>query len=355
MWNGFLGNLIRRTNQRLIIAALLILAGLAIFFGYNRSYFLGLFTGPHPASAQQLTSAATPAAFRNPFVTVTDEHADPTGLQDVHESEGREYVDASFVSAIVGGHHMLVRIGPATDPSAVPQMLTGQIKSVADLRGHLYGDYQTAAGDLLPIYLDTHEYKQFGYVSVAICAPILLLALWMLWRWWQVSSDFSRHPLCRRLAAQGQLELLVQQIDSEMAAPHLTVGHRANAVHVTPNWLLITNYFNGIVMPMSAVVWVYRSLVKRRIYFFITVSKRHLLNVFDQTGQKGAVQLNDAKTAELFDALRIATPRAVHGYDKRLLSLWRRTPNKAGFPDAAGALLSGQTLPDQRVSNQYGG
>ena len=356
MWNGFIGDLIRRTNRRLLITAFLLLACLALFFGYNRGYFYGFFHGPRTVSAQQLTAAASPAAFPNRFVAVQDEREEPTQLEDISHKDGQDYVEAGFMSAVVGGHHMLVRVGPDAVPvsGASAATLTGQLKSVDDLRNHLEGSYSTPQDDLLPVYLDTYEYKTFGYGSLAIGVPLLLLALWMLWRWWQVSSDLSRHPLCRRLAAQGQLELMIQQIDSELAAPHLTVGRRGASAHVTPHWLLIDNFFGGSVMQLSTIAWVYRSLIKRRLYFVITVSKRHLLNVRDMSGHKAAIQLSEAKTQQLYDGLRQATPRAVHGYDKRLLSLWRSTPNKAGFPDAAAAMLSGQTLPDQRVANTYG-
>ncbi len=361
MWDGFIGNLIRRTNQRLLITALLFLAGIAAFFGYNHRYFYGFFAGPRPVTAQQLTAAPSAAAFANPFVTLTDESATTTNLEEMHTEDGRESETAAFESVVVGGHHLLVRVAPDAFPaadSAAPLpagALTGQIKRLDDVRNSVYGHYATAEGDLLPIYLDTYDYREFGYISLAIGLPLLLFSLYLLWRWWQVSSDFTRYPLCRKLAKQGQLELLIQQIDSEMAAPHTTFSGRGTRADVSRHWLVISHFMGGVAMQLSNIVWVHRSLVKRRIYFVITISKRHLVNVYDLSGQKAALQLAEAKAAEFFEHLRNVTPQAVHGYDKRLLSLWKRTPDKAGFPAAAAAMLSGQTLPDQRVTNQYGG
>lgn len=361
MWDGFIGNLIRRTNQRILITALVLLACIAAFFGYNRRYFYAFFAGPRTVTAQQLTTASSPAAFPDAFLRVGDDSAETTNLEEVRREDGRDSVAANFESVVVGGHHMLVRVAPDSFPAsdtatALPATtLTGEVKRVDDIRNQIYGSYSTPAGDLLPVYLDTYDYRNFGNIALAIAIPLALLGLWMLWRWWQTSSDLSRHPLCRRLAKQGQLELLIQQIDSEMSAPHVTYSRRGVRADVTQHWLINSQLFTGLVMHVPEIVWVHRSLVKRRIYFFITVSKRHLLNVYDQSGQKMAIQLSEAQAGEFFEHLRSLTPRAVHGYDKRLSSLWRRTASKAGFPEAAAALLSGQPLPDQRVSNQYGG
>lgn len=358
MWDGFVGNLIRRTNQRMLITALVVLACLAAFFAYNRRYFYGFFTGPRTVTAQQLTSATSPAVFTDPFLQVTDEGAEPTDLEEVTHEDGRDRVTAGFVSVVVDGHHMLVRVAPDAVPAdggtAIPAaMLTGRIEAIGALRGHIYGSYATPKGDLLPVYLDTYNYRGFGYGSLAIGLPILALAFWLLWRWWQASSDFSRHPLSRKLAAQGQLEMLIQQIDSEMAAPHMTFSRRTGRADLSQHWLIISQFMGVVAMQVPSIVWVHRSLIKRRVYFFITVSKRHLVNVYDQFGQKAAIQLSETQAGELFTHLRTVTPPAIHGFDKRLLSLWRKTPNKTGFAEAASAMLSGQVLPDQRITNRY--
>ena len=358
MWEGFVGNLIRRTSQRMLIVALVLLAGLTLFFAYKRSYFFGFFAGPHTVTAQQLTAASSPAAFANPFLSVADEGEEPTDLQEIHNEDGRNVLEASFASAVVGAHHMLVRVAPDAANAAehLPSAtVTGEIKKVDDLRGSVYGNYAAPAGDLLPIYLDTYNYRTSGYIALALCIPILLLALWLLWRWFQISSDFSRHPLCRKLSGQGQLEMLVQQIDSEMAAPHTSYRRGGRRAEVSQHWLVASQPMSAVAMQLAGIVWIHRTLVKRRLYFVLTVSKRHLVNVYDQFGQKTAIQLTEASAGQLFEELRRLTPRAIHGFDKRVQSLWRKTPNKTGFPEAAAALLGGEVLPDLRVTSQYSG
>lgn len=364
MMDGFIGNLIRRNNQRLLAVPLLLLALVVLFFGYNHSYFLGFFAGPHAVTAQQFSAAATPRAFANPFLVVsadaTPGSTHSTELREVERRNGDVFVRARFLDVLVDGRHMLVRVAPGTDLTdaalAASTQQTGEIKSVSDLLHNrsLDGGY-SYQGQLSPLYLDTYDYKGFGYVTLALGCIALAFAGYMLWRWSQVSGDLTRHPLCRQLAKQGQLESLLHQIDSEMAAPQLTLKRRTSAAYLTPHWLVTSCVFTVSAMQLSSVVWIYRSLVKRRIYFFITISKRYLLIAHDAFGQKLAVQLSDAQTRQLDEHLRIATPRAVHGYNKRLLSLWRRTAAKEGFPSTATALLNGQPLADQRVANQYGG
>ena len=354
MWNGFVGKLIRRTNQHWLICGLAVLACVLLFFAYSWSYFSGFFAAPHVATTEQLTMASSPADFPDPFVSVTSESTEPTDLQDRPPDTGNS-VRAAFVSAIIGGRRMLVRVAPDEIPSATLPAVTytGEIKRVDALRHHVFGKYSPPDGSLLPIYLDTYQYRTHGYLALLLAVPVLFFALWMLQRWLQVSSDFSRHSLCRGLSAQGQIDTLVQWIDSNMTVSHATFKRGSTQADLSTHWLVVSTYMSGAAMQVSSIVWIHRSLVRRRLYFAITVGKSYLVNVYDQFGQRAAISLSEAKAQELFGHLRTMTPHAIHGFDKRLLAMWRSMRGKAGFAEAAHAMLGGESLPDQRITNQY--
>ena len=355
MWNGFVGKLIRRTNQHSLIFGLAALACVVLFFACSWNYYSEFFATPHVATTEQLTAASSPADFSDPFVSVTSESTEPTDLQEMQHDNGNTSVQAAFLSAVIGGHRMLVRVAPDAVPSATlpAATYTGEIKRVDDLRSHIFGKYSPPDGGLLPIYLDTYRYRNHGYLALLLVAPVFFFALWILQRWLQVANDFSRHSLCRGLSAQGQIDTLVQWIDSNMAVPHATFQRGSTQADVTTHWLVVSTYMSGTAMQLASIVWVHRTLVKRRLYFAITIGKRYLVNVYDEFGQKVAIQLSEAKAQELFEQLRTMTPHAIHGFDKRLLAMWRSMRGKAGFAEAAQAMLGGETLPDQRVTHQY--
>jgi hypothetical protein len=357
MWKGFTGNLIRRTNQHWLIWGLILLACVVLYFGYGWSYFSGFLSSPRATTTQQLTTASSPSDFSDPFVSVTSESTEPTGFQEIRREGGQASVQAAFVSAVIGGRRMLIRVAPEDVPSATVQGSTfsGQIKRVNDLRNRIVGNYAPPDGSLLPIYLDTYQYRASGYAALALAIPVLLVALWMLQRWLQVSADSSRHSLGRGLSAQGDLETLVPWIDSNMAAPHATFSRGSTRADVSQHWLIVSTYMGGAAMQISSIVWVHRSLIKRRLFFAIPVGRRYLVNVYDQFGQRLAIQLSEAKAQELFEQLRRVTPNAIHGFNRRLFAMWRGMSNKTGLPEAAAAMLGGETLPEQRVTNQYGG
>jgi hypothetical protein len=96
-------------------------------------------------------------------------------------------------------------------------------------------------------------------------------------------------------------------------------------------------------MQLQDLVWAYRHLVKRKIYFLITVSKRHSLIVYDRLGHKVQTQLDETKVSEALQELTRMAPQAVYGYDKRLFKLWRKNKDKSGFLSEARAMLD---LPD---------
>ncbi len=364
MWSGFTGDLIRRANQRSLILALALLAGLTLFFGYNRGYFSGFFAGPHTISTRQLAQAFSLRGIGNPFVRVEIPSTQLTNLVERKRDDGEAtaHIAARFLGTDINGRILLIRVAPdVAAPAAVQEdpnasmpggTFIGYLRATPASRAANARTYGFES-DLLPLYLDTYEYKSFGYVSLVITLPLLALSLWLLWRYFQVSGDPARHPLVRKLSNYGQMELLLQQLDVEMSAPHFMVKRRGQALHITEHWLLATTTFGGAAVPIKDLVWIYRRVVKRKIYMFITVGKTHLLLSFDRFGRKISSQLTEAQTADVFNRLRTVTPQAVSGYDKRLQALWRRTANKAGFPEEARMLTAGQILPDQQISNNY--
>jgi hypothetical protein len=373
VWNGFCGELIRKTGNRLLMVVLVIAVGLLLYFGYNRAYFAGFFTGPHAATQGELLAAKDASAFSNSIVKVKGGATAGTGLYErtKDDSHPEGYISARYLMTEIGGKRMLVRVSPdnplaqdAVDVAAAgavraePSMtLTGR---VVPLSATMSERLATSANEepYLPFLLDTYDYKSFGWVSVVIGGLCLLGAVWGGWVYLQRSNNPAQDPFARALAKYGQLESVVPQVDAEMASAHTTISKGANSVHIGQHWMVATQPFRAFGSRLDGLVWVYRLVVKRKMYFVIPAGSRHTLIAYDRFGQKIAVQLDELKTGEAMQFLRNVAPQAIFGYDKRLVKLWKagnKAADRIGFITEAQAVLAGQTLPDTVTRKQYAG
>ena len=372
MWSGFCGDVIRKTNQRLLIVVLVIAAGLIAFFGYNRAYFYGFFAGPHATTQSELLSAQGPGAFSNSIVKVAGGATAGTGLYETttDKTHPEGYTSARYLVTEIGAKRLLVRVSPddplaqdAVDPNATgtirtqPSMaLTGEVIPLTSVLSEKLAA-ATAAGDepYLPYMLDSYDYKSFGWISVLIGGLCLLGAVWGAVVYLKRSSDPAQDSFARGLAKYGALESVVPQIESEMASAHTTVSRRGNAVHAGQSWLVGTTPFRAYGARLDGLVWIYRLIVKRKMYGIITVGTRHTLMAFDRFGQKISVQLDEAKTAEALQHLRNVAPQAIFGFDKRLDRLWRagKGTDRTAFITEAQTLLAGQAVPEAVTKKQF--
>jgi hypothetical protein len=200
---------------------------------------------------------------------------------------------------------------------------------------------------LLPFYLDTQDYRSFGYTSLIFGIPVLLLACWKLWGYLQASGDYAKHPFALGLAKYGQLDMLVQQVDAEIAGLHTSFKKGAHRAEITTHWLIASDRFTATPMRLDSIVWIYRRVVKKKLYFLITVRKSFSIIAYDRFGRKVAILLNDLQTGELMQNIASAAPQAIRGYDGKIAKLWRRTKDKSAFLASAQPQFAAAALGEQ--------
>ncbi len=365
MWDGFCGEVIRRGNKRMLILAVVLLAGVALFYAFNLSYFTGFFLGSHKVAPSELLAAKDTGSFKNSLVTVDGGETEPTGVEEVTNDDSHPdgYVSARYLVTTIGDSQMFVRVDPQHDlflgaqQKTLPSYnVTGHLKPLSEKQKDLIAKSKTlGGGNFLPFVLDAYEYKEFGWWSVVITSVIALLCLWMLVQYLQRSSDFTKHPFAKQLARHGELAMMTQQVDAECASAHYTSTHRAATAHITQHWYIVTNGMGGsFAVRLADLQWVHRMIVKRRMYF-ITVGKTYQINAYDRFGTKVLAPLDDAKTNETLEMLRKVAPQAIYGYDKRIQKLWKtyRKRDKSTFIPEAMQLVGSQPLGDAVTSNRY--
>lgn len=368
MWNGFCGNLIRRSNRNFLIAALLLLVIAGVLGWFNAQYLLSIFRGPRAIDPASFP-AGDSGKLINTFARIPVRYAVETGIQHIttNDSHPSGEADSEYVATPVNGHVLIIRIseaafGSAADPKSgdLPAATyEGRFVPVSsDLRSKVADSLSKNDNlpPILPVYLDTVEYKSDGYIVLVFGLTFLLLGLWLLWRFLQFSSDYSRHTFARRLARYGQLEMLVQEVDNEAAGAHTTYGRR-NGVVLTPRWLITQTNWSGVPARLDHVVWTYHHVMKRKLYFVITIAKWHSLITYDDFGNKSQVRMKEQQVLEALREVANRAPQAIIGYDKRLISLWRRLgKDKRNFLSEARNIISpNEPLQERKTTTLMGG
>lgn len=367
MWNGFCGDLIRRTNNRLLVLVLATAAGLILFFGINRAYFTGFFIGPRATTNTELRNATDASAFRNSIVKLRGGTTANAKLAEYSKDDSHPngYVSARYLTTDVGGKLLLVRVSPFTplaqDDVDRTQTLpegdfTGQVQAFNSKMAAMVDRANQMGGNYLPYYVDAYDYKAFGWVSSVLCG---LLALWAAYgglKYAQRNGNPAEHPFAQSLARFGALESIVPQLDAEMAAAHSTFTYRANVAEVTANWYVTTSYLGAKAAQLSSLVWIFRKIVKRRVYFVIPAGTQQSVVSLDRFGQRAVVQLKAMQIDELIALLKNVAPKAIYGYDKRVNKLWRagrKSTDRIAFTTEAQAMLAGQQLPEAMIARKY--
>ena len=356
LWNGFCGNLIRRANRNTLIAALILLGLIAAVAYYNAKYLASFFSGAHVVAPETL-STSDPAKLTDTFIKMEVGEAIPTGVQHITKDDSHPSgsVDSTYLATIAGGKTVIVRA--EQEPGTGPVTFEGRF---VPMESDLQASIQNALGQgsnlppVLLVYLDTVDYKSDGYTMLVIGIPLLLLALWMLWRIQQFSADFSRHPFARRLSNYGQLEMLVHEVDSEVAGIHTEYGKTSSGIVVTQHWFIGRNNWGGTPLRLDRVAWAYRHITKRKILYFITISKWYSVVAYDSFGSKIQIRLKEQQVADALQDLAVRTPQAIFGYDKRLWKLWKSLgKDKSRFATDARGIVSTQDVLKDKISTMW--
>jgi hypothetical protein len=368
LWNGFCGNLIRRANRNTLIAALLMLAIVAALAYFNAKYLSSFFTKAHTIAPAALPTA-DPNKLIDTFASMPVQHAVETGIQHITTDDAHPngQVDSEYLATSAGGKVLIVRARqPISDasPDAKPGTLAAatyegrfvpmsnelQSKVTSALSGY------SNLPPILPVYLDTVDYRANGYVLLVFGIPLLLLGLWLFWRFLQFSGDYARHPFAKKLARYGQLEMLVQELDSETAGAHTEYGRMGRNVVITPRWLICKSNWGGVPIRLDHLAWTYRHVMKRKLYFLITIAKWHSLMAYDSFGNKAQVRLKEQQVTDALKELASRAPQIIIGYDQRIQRLWKNSgKDKSNFLTEAKNLISPQdALPEQKTSTMWG-
>lgn len=217
---GFIAAQIARINRNYILVALglAVVAGAIGWFGWT--YLSAVALGPRKVSAQELASPQFQADPRSYKAII---QVGGTGVRPAFYSarvrRGKSYGMLYCRLLKVGDAQLIVEDWGQSN-SSTP---AGQLRYVpADIAQ--YASYYREAGAILPVMLDTREWREQGWMLLIFgsACSIGTLAIAGLLLWW--SANPERHPVRRAVVRLGDFDSVALQIDGEMQAASQSFG-----------------------------------------------------------------------------------------------------------------------------------
>jgi hypothetical protein len=118
MWNGFIGQQIKRNNRNILLRNLALLAVPVAIAGGAPRYWQNFFAGAQPISNESLVQLIDPEAAAQYFVQVEGSQTVDTGATEVTtpvrggSTVGTPKTSASYVALLVDSRFLLVKANP---------------------------------------------------------------------------------------------------------------------------------------------------------------------------------------------------------------------------------------------------
>ena len=334
---------IRSANERYIVIGLIVVLLIVGGFFASLRYLQNFFSGPRIISVSELSKITDPDSVARYWVTLTAGKAYNTGWQEVDSSStGSETVNASFSVLVVGRSVLLVKQpGDVSGSTTAAKTYTGTLVAIpSDVNTNIVNDIQKQAPDvasqLLPYMLDTSDMRVSGYVGLLIAILATVFALWLLFNGITRTLAPHNHPIWKSLKRFGDPQAAANMINDEMAMPHTQIGK----AHITLHWLISIQGTKLQATRLEDVAWVYHKITRRRVNG-IPVGKTFEGQVWDQYGKLIEFGGTEANVVSALQAIRIAAPWAIAGYNAQINALWKK--NRAQFLDAVRQNRIGKT------------
>lgn len=170
-----------------------------------------------------------------------------------------------------------------------------------------------------------------GLGSLFLSIPLALVAVCNFVWWNKRTNDFSRHPICKRLAHFGPIEQVVQQIETEMQTnskdkPTSIVLVDSNVFYTSfmlfGPWLFKKKLFGLNCFHVPDIVWLYKKITSYSVNFIPTGTSLAVL-LYDRHGSSMEIQVSEQEATLLMKLICQQNSWAVAGLDKHSKRLWR--------------------------------
>jgi hypothetical protein len=331
---NFIEQNIRRATRNLLIANILLAGALAVIVALNARYLYNVVRGPFDIDRAALLRLTDTEKRQEYYVNVKADEVLDTGVQEVTSSTRNgvntgERVTANFVALVVDARLLLAR-APVSDTGT---SVTGALVPIPqDVQREIIDDIITSEpsldGIFLPYMLDAGDFRTGGYIGLALCGALALLALWNLTRAVRRAVNPEAHPTYRALAVYGPGPSIIASVDGEVSNPACT---KIAGAYITPHWLVQTSTFGVEVTRVDDLIWIYKKVTQRRVSF-VPAGTTHAAVLWNRQGKSIEINGNELQVTDILMTVARQVPWIFVGYTADLEKAWQK--NRAAMMQA---------------------
>lgn len=336
----------KESVARLIIS--LVAIGLigALLWSQER-YYRNYWYGPYPLSAEELLGIQSPLMQEKYWVSLQADAIRDGDFEEIteHTKRGRvtrTEVTAHYYVADFGGRLLLVK---AHKHKGVPvRQLEGYLKPISDVADRQFfelPEQQAIKSSFLPMVLDNQDFRPLGHLGLgaagltaAICLFYALLAGLRL-------NGLIVHPAVRSASAWGSINQVATKVENEVQDRKAL---RLRSYILTPEFIVRQGWFNFGLWRLDDVIWIYKTVKQRRIYYVIPAGKSYGLRFHTLHGEHDIGATED-KVEEAISFIQARKPWIIDGHSAQLEKLYKKDRKKMAADVAAAR---GRTQDQER-------
>lgn len=314
---------VRRSNRNLLLTSLVCLiftVGMAVFSSVP--YFSAKFADPTPIGLDELTAlevSNAPLYFRE----VTGDFTLDTGYYEYTEENGIEISrDAYFGLTLVGDYAVLVRTETFVNENQTT--FVGTFVKPDSIQREIFDDLLLEIpelGDfLIPLVLDTVDEEVNWYGGAIVLAVLGAISIIGLIVFVRRTVNPANHPNLKHLKRYGEVEQVVQSIESDRMLGETPVTQKVSLTH---RWVLYHNGGAFEAAQLDSVVWVYKMVTQHRTNG-IPTGKSYKAFICDVYGRMIEIPGKEDTINNILTSVATRAPWAILGYTDEIKAAWEQ-------------------------------
>jgi hypothetical protein len=322
-----ISRLVQGRNLRAVTAQLILLTALGLgMANYYREIYSRIM-GPFVVTATELAQIANPDRELRRVFTLAEGKATRLNVRGVTKHSGRRgrgsYETFTYYFAISGPKTLLIK--SSSDTVEFPLTVTLEAGDAGINSSVLRAHPELArGGGLAPILLETED-PSFSFGSIATGAALIgsLVLLGLLFLSLRRLLDFRRSPSVAALSRfNAPIDQTVAHIDGELAAADPSTAMKR--VLMTPTWLINKQSSGLDIVNLNDVVWVYSSVLTRKIYGLIPYWWSYFVHIGDRNGTMTKLKGSKKQVPVIMEAVVGRVPWVLAGYSDELEKAYKR-------------------------------
>lgn len=337
---SFLERQIRRTNRNLLFWNLLLIVSIVGCGCLSWRYLYNFVTGPYEATAESLEATKHPAEQLHYFVRVKGDGSADTGVQEIltrtRSGVSSESVEAKYSILFLGKRLLVVKKDPG-DSGATLQGALGEISPDVQSKiiDPLVKQYPNASQAFMPVMLDATSFRSDGYIGLAICIPLTVLALWNIRKVIRRRTAPETNPIVQAASRYGALVDMTKHVDAELRGNTAKFGKAS----VTTFWVFLPSTFGLGMCHIPDLIWAYKKVTTRRRNSQYMGTTHDVIMYDRYTTVPLQMRADQKRTDAMLSVLMERAPWAIFGYSDEVDK--NRQTNWAGMVAAVDAKRAG--------------